>query len=153
MIEVVAHTIELHGTMVPKARPKFDGRGRRPRTYMPAGYRSCASSYRQQMRSAWRRDPFGTHRPLRVEVERVVKRPKRRPSWCPPAVWTSGRGIYCPISGGDTDNTAGTVMDAGNGVIWRDDAQIVVLLSSKRYAAADEKAGARVILRFWGVGL
>lgn len=47
----------------------------------------------------------------------------------------------------DVDNLAGAVMDALNGVLWRDDSQIVRLVVEKHLAAKGEFVGVEV--RTW----
>ena len=44
-------------------------------------------------------------------------------------------GRLMPATKPDCDNLAKTVLDALNGVLWLDDAQVVDLSVSKRYAA------------------
>lgn len=42
-------------------------------------------------------------------------------------------GILLPVSKPDVDNYAKTFMDALNGVIWKDDSQVVTLVAEKHY--------------------
>lgn len=77
--------------------------------------------------------------PLRVDVQFVLPRPqskifKRRPN--PRFFCGYGRNI---------DNLQKALFDALNGVAWRDDAQVAVVVASKVVAAPDECP--RVIVR------
>lgn len=58
--------------------------------------------------------------PLHVTVEFIVPR------------GTSVTRAF-PTVRGDLDNLLKSVLDAGNGVIWKDDAQIISLKASKLY--------------------
>lgn len=71
--------------------------------------------------------------PLRVEIRAIFPCPKsdhrkRRPR---PARWHTKQG-------GDVDNIAKAVLDAGNGVLWLDDAQVVQLEIGKMIAPQGE---------------
>ena len=58
-----------------------------------------------------------------------------------PAAWSAKRraealaGAVKPAVKPDVDNLSKTILDALNGVLWRDDAQVVDLHITKRYAA------------------
>ena len=58
-----------------------------------------------------------------------------------PAAWSAKRrqealaGTVKPAVKPDVDNLSKTILDALNGVLWRDDAQVVDLHVTKRYAA------------------
>lgn len=57
-----------------------------------------------------------------------------------PTSWSKKRqaaaidGVIVPISKPDADNVVKAVFDGLNGVVWRDDAQVVSLSVRKRYA-------------------
>jgi len=57
-----------------------------------------------------------------------------------PASWSkrkqeeARRGLLPHTSRPDVDNLGKLVMDAANGILWRDDAQLVLVTLSKRYA-------------------
>lgn len=59
--------------------------------------------------------------PLKVDLLFCVPKPKKPQN-------------EHPISRPDLDNFCKSVMDAGNGVIWLDDSQIVILTAQKVYA-------------------
>lgn len=152
MSDAAPFVLVLHGNHVPKARPKSSHQRGKTRHYMPANYRDCVSSYRQQMRSAWGRDPYPKHTPLRLEVKRYVQRPKSKPPWVPADVWSDGRAFFAPSGVGDFDNIAGTVADAGNGILWHDDCQVVIGWVAKVYMADDDPEGSRVVMSVVGTG-
>lgn len=47
----------------------------------------------------------------------------------------------------DADNLGKAALDAGNGVLWDDDSQVVRLVVEKRYAADEAPAGVVVVVR------
>lgn len=59
-----------------------------------------------------------------------------------PASWSkrkqeeARRGLLRHTSRPDVDNLGKLVMDAANGILWRDDSQLVLVTLSKRYAMA-----------------
>lgn len=50
----------------------------------------------------------------------------------------------------DADNLAKAILDACNGILWRDDAQLVQLAVEKLYAAGDESPHVAVTLEPYG---
>lgn len=105
---------------VPKARPRLSYRGRV--VYTPTKTKTF-------------------ERNIRLYAGQIYKEPKLE---CPLAV-----GVYCylrrpvsvkreyPAVKPDCDNFLKSVLDACNGVVWRDDAQIVDLVFQKRYATGN----------------
>ena len=67
-----------------------------------------------------------------------------------PASWSKARraralaGVEWHISKPDADNVAKAVLDACNGVVFRDDAQVVMLTATKQFS---ETPGVRVVIR------
>ena len=82
----------FHIALKPKARPR-SAEGKR--TYMPADYKKWIKEMRAQMAEHWTDHPLN-----KVNV-----------------LWVK---FYGPARS-DLDNLLGAVMDAGNGLIWRDD--------------------------------
>ncbi len=72
---------------------------------------------------------------LAVVVEFVMPRPKRLPKRLPTPPHT-----VTP----DVDKLARGLCDALTGVVWRDDAQVIDLHGTKRYAEVDEQPGAHI---------
>ena len=83
---------EFHIGLKPKARPRHVSGGP---SYMPADYKKWIKEMRAQMAEHWTEPP--------LPVVNVL--------WCK---------FYGPARS-DLDNLLGAVMDAGNGLIWRDD--------------------------------
>ena len=59
-----------------------------------------------------------------------------------PASWSQRKqrdalaGLHFPTTKPDTDNTVKAVFDGINGVVWKDDVQVVDLVLTKRYSAS-----------------
>jgi len=121
-------TIIIPGEMRGKGRPRFSVRGGHARAYTDAKtanaetwIRSCAVS-----QSGFK--PLDT--PLSVDIAITVEVPaswsrKKREKALAGEIWPTGKP--------DIDNAAKLVADALNGIIWKDDKQIVRLVASKRY--------------------
>ena len=67
-----------------------------------------------------------------------------------PASWSKAKraralaGVEWHTSKPDADNVAKAVLDACNGVVFRDDAQVVILIATKAFS---EEPGVRVVIR------
>ena len=67
-----------------------------------------------------------------------------------PASWSKAKraralaGAEWHTSKPDADNVAKAILDACNGVVFRDDAQVVVLIATKAFS---EEPGVRVVIR------
>ena len=111
----------ITGEPVAQGRPRFSTQGGRPRAYDPAKSRD----YKQYIRLAASQQ-MGTTPPLEgaLALGVCVYRPipksfsKRRRE-------AAGRGELRPITKPDLDNYVKAAKDALNGVVWRDDSQIV----------------------------
>jgi len=77
--------------------------------------------------------PVGVALSLEFALPRPTRLPKRR--------------VVPPTTKPDLDKLCRCVKDALTGVIWTDDAQVVTLTASKRYAAPDEMPGVVVCVR------
>lgn len=115
-------TINLDGWhAIPKKRPRVTSRG----TYMPAGYQDWKQETAYLMRQQYRAGPMLGH--VGVAIDIVAKRKPR----------------------GDIDNLAGAILDAGNGVMWGDDRQIVALAIVWLPPTDDMPEGIRLEVREW----
>ena len=106
---------------IPKKRPRVTSRG----TFMPAGYQDWKQETAFQMRQQYRHEPMQGH--VAVAIDIVAKRKPR----------------------GDIDNLAGAILDAGNGVLWTDDRQIVALAIVWLTPADELPEGIRLEVREW----
>ena len=127
-------TIIIHGT--PKAQPRVKAyrRGSHVGVYTPntadewkAQVIIAASAYRQR---------FDV--PVILEAEFYLPRPKNRKA-----------DMYCQAKP-DIDNLLKSTMDAlSQAGVWRDDAQVVAVVASKRYEQANHTVGA--VIRLEGI--
>jgi len=104
---------------VPKARARVVVKDGRARGYTPAK----TAEYEEYLSWLFKSEcpaPFEKGVPLRVELVCYLKKPKR----C--------KNEY-PVGRPDWDNLAKT-LDAGNGILWHDDSQIVTALVRKLWA-------------------
>jgi crossover junction endodeoxyribonuclease RusA len=73
--------------------------------------------------------------PLAVEINFVMPKPKSAPK---------GK-LFCDKKP-DIDKLVRSTFDSMTGVLYRDDAQIVKLITSKVYLTPDEPSGARILI-------
>lgn len=130
--------VTIPGEPVAQGRPRFSTRGGFPRAFDPPKSRSWKAEARAAMvvavvegqsvyRSGSLAFPKGV--PLNVSVLAVFSRPK-----------SAGKkpGRLLKVTRPDAENVAKAVLDAGTGVLWADDSQVVDLAVSKRHGAPDE---------------
>ena len=128
------------GTPVGKGRPRAARRGAGVVMFTPektADYESLvAATAGNAMRA---------HQLLDGPLEAVLE--MRFPV---PASWSKAKraralaGVEWHTSKPDADNVAKAVLDACNGVVFRDDSQIVILIATKAFS---EEPGVRVVIR------
>lgn len=120
--------LTIPGKCVAKARPRFTRSGR---VYTPAATAKYAKRVSDAATDAMAGEP-----PIAGPVEMIVH--VRLPV---PKSWSKGKrasaeqGGTRPIGKPDADNYAKNLMDACNGIVWLDDAQVVDLRCVKYYAA------------------
>ena len=113
-------------TPVPKGRPRFSRQGH---AYTPGKTRDYEEAVQFFMRSKYRGKPLEDA--LAVKMFFHLPRPK-----------SSKRRF--PVCRPDIDNFQKAIMDAGNGILWKDDSQIVHIIVSKIYAPGE--SGIRVVV-------
>lgn len=128
MIEIVVPSIP-----VAKPRPRSTSVNGFARTYTPVGGKvgSFIASVRLSASQVWNGPPL--EGPLRVDCTFVFPRPKNR-TWKNkpmPREWK--------VTKPDRDNLDKQILDALNGLLWRDDAQVVDGRLTKQIAAGDEQ--------------
>lgn len=112
---MAVHRFLFDVTPLAKGRPRFTRQGR---CYTPAATRSFEERLKQAAIFSWRKAPLTG--PLALKVTFSFPRPK------------SVKRPY-PVSRPDLDNYLKAALDALNGVLWVDDAQMVDILARKRY--------------------
>jgi len=119
----------IPGTPVAKGRPRFARRGKRIVTYTPAKTESYEAAVKLYAIQAMRGRTIITQ-PVAVSIGLFFE---------PPISWPKGKregalnDVWYPTST-DLDNTAKSLLDACNAVIWIDDKQVVELTVRKRYS-------------------
>ena len=132
-------TFQVLGTPVGKGRPKFARRGNFVQAYTPAK----TKTYEQQIADAARAamgDKLQTSEPVQVNLNVFVPIPA---SWSKTKRELAQKGVVYPTTKPDIDNVAKAVFDAMNGIVFRDDKQIVNQLVTKRYSD-NQRIDARV---------
>ena len=117
-------TFTLPGKPVPWARAR-----RRGKTYFMAPVVRRYHTALQRAAMVAIRDQMATG-PVVVTVEAVLPVP---PSWSKQKREDALRGLKRPTGRPDVDNYAKIVLDALNGIAWKDDAQVCELTATKRY--------------------
>ena len=125
-------TFQLHfmveGTPIGKGRPKFARRGNFVSTYTPAKTRNYEDIIKAAATEAMTEPPIET--PISVFVYIAVPVPvsysKKRKASCL-------LGIEKPVKKPDIDNVAKCFLDAMNGIVYKDDSQVVSLHVTKEY--------------------
>ncbi len=121
-------TARLYSTFIPmepkgKQRPKIVRRANSPFPVAITPDQTVMAENRVQGHVAgeWQRPPY--EGPLQVQIvvrlQKPASKPKKRPCW--------------PTGKPDSDNYAKLLLDALNGVVWRDDSQVCRLFVEKVY--------------------
>ena len=139
------------GAPVGKGRPRAARRGAGVVMFTPektAGYEALvAAAASNAMRAE--AGPLFTG-PLEAVLEMRIPIPA---SWSKAHKAAALAGTELPTSKPDIDNVAKAILDACNGVVFRDDAQVVMLVATKAFS---DEPGVRVVIREcanakWGV--
>ena len=130
------------GTPVGKGRPRAARRGAGVVMFTPektAGYEALvAATASNAMRAE--AGPLFTG-PLEAVLEMRFPVPA---SWSKAKRARALAGVEWHTSKPDADNVAKAILDACNGVVFRDDAQVVMLIATKAFS---EEPGVRVVIR------
>lgn len=121
----------IPGTPVAKGRPRISVRYGVARAYTPAK----TVSFEKTVAAAGRRaiGPAGapSEKPLSLLVEIYLPIP---PSWPKRKQESAALGQMRPTSRPDIDNYLKAILDGLNGIVWRDDSQIVRVTACKAYS-------------------
>lgn len=126
-------SVRIDGPPTAKGRPRFTRMGR---AFTPAKTRQAEGYIRHQI--VEQAGMLRLEGPLRVTVACFMAVPG---SWSKLKQAQALTGAVHHIGRPDLDNLAKAVLDAANGYLWCDDAQIVALVLSKSYA---ERPGVRL---------
>lgn len=119
------------GQPVPKGRPKFARRGKGVVAYTPAK----TAAYETQVQHA-AAAAMGDRPPTAGPVKLVVSLALQVPaSWSKKRRAMALTGLICATKKPDADNVLKGLKDGCNGIVWRDDAQVVSIELSKAYGA------------------
>lgn len=121
----------VDGIAVPKQRPRISGRTaytpKKTRDYEERVRRSFLSSYCGPV------PIFEKGTAVKACIRVIQQIPK---SWSNSKHLKAQQGLIMPTSrNGDLDNIAKSILDALNGIIYEDDAQVTLLMISKEYGA------------------
>lgn len=123
-------TFHVPGVPVAKGRARITTRGGKVRSFTPPktvafeGLVSLAAE--RAMDGA---DPIVGPVHLALYVQLPIPQ-----SWSGKKKLAALSGTLQPCSRPDLDNYIKSVCDGGNGILWRDDSQVVLLTATKRYA-------------------
>jgi Holliday junction resolvase RusA-like endonuclease len=120
-------TMRFNGQLPGKGRPRFDRRT--GRAYTPTQTRVAEADLAYGLRQSWHGPPLEGA----VVVTAVI-------SVAMPASWSAKRKAAAlgepAVCKPDIDNVIKLIADAGNGLVWADDKQIVTLSVHRSYADA-----------------
>lgn len=127
---MIRKSFTVLGPVVAKQRPKFAKRGNFTTTYTP----DKTTNYENLVKLTYQNEHgnfmFDKEKPLKVTITVVREIPK---SFTNKKIELAINGFIRPITRGDVDNYAKTILDALNGIAYHDDAQVTDLEVFKRY--------------------
>ena len=128
---IATKKIIIEGEIVPKGRPRFTGTGGIKRAVTPQKTRAFERFVkivaRQQCKEAF-------EGPVRVKIV-IYKAPPK--SWSNIKKEKAISGQIAATAKPDIDNYGKSILDALNGIAWRDDSYIIELSQRKEYANKD----------------
>jgi Holliday junction resolvase RusA-like endonuclease len=124
---MIAFTI--HGEATAKGRPKFSTRGGFARAYTPKKTQDAEYNFQAQAVQYKPSSPLTGPLVLTLKFYRAKGIPSTKKG-----LESALRGDIRPIKKPDIDNLSKLVMDAMNGIFWKDDAQVVEKHSYKHYS-------------------
>lgn len=117
------------GQPVPKARPKFARRGKGVVAYTPAKT-ACYEALVQRSAVVAMAGRAPTARPVKLVVCLSLQIPA---SWSKKRQALAAAGTIRATKKPDADNVLKGLKDGCNGIVWKDDAQVVAIELSKAY--------------------
>lgn len=122
-------SFEIPGVPVAQGRPRFSTRGGFMKAYDPEKSRR----YKQHVQNVAKK--YAPEEPLSgpLEVRLVFYRPMLK-SFSKKREQEARDGLYRPTTRPDIDNHIKSVLDGLNGLVFKDDAQIITLIAEKYYS-------------------
>jgi Holliday junction resolvase RusA-like endonuclease len=135
-------TIIIPGDAVSRPRQRVGVIAGKARTFTDGKHPIHA--YKAAIKLAWNATEAGPIAgPVTMRIEAVFTRPQAK-------VWkTKPMPSYPHTIKPDCDNVAKSVMDALNGIAYRDDSQVFMVTVTKRVAAGDEQPRTEVHVESW----
>lgn len=123
-------SFEIPGQPVAKGRPRFVRRGNHVAAYTPEKTQSYENLVKLAAANAMKGvDP--ANGPIHLEVWLGMQIPA---SWSKLRQRSASDGLIRPTKKPDADNVLKAIKDGCNGIVWRDDAQVVKIELSKHYS-------------------
>lgn len=135
--------IRIPGPPVAQGRPRAFQRGGKVRMYDPAKSRAWKALAQVHYQAARKRPAPLFRGPLAVTVQAFFPRPK---DWSASSR-EEGRSTAHKLTRPDCDNIAKAALDAGNGVLWADDAQVAELIVRKWVCYSGQEPFVEVTVR------
>lgn len=123
----------IEGSPVAKGRPRFSNRGGFAKAYTPAKTRNAEAEVIVRCINAMKiaGNDRPTENPLKISIFFDMPIPK---SFSKKKVEACLRCEIFPTTRPDLDNMAKTYLDAMNGIVYKDDSQIIELNVKKKYS-------------------
>lgn len=135
---MIGKELFIQGEPVPKARPRMMKTGH---VYTPRATETAELVIRARWREAHGSEP--TTAPVKVCIIFTYRAPKSWPKW----KRLQAEGNRLPkITKPDADNLVKTVLDALNGLAYKDDSQVYSVIARKCYTSRDEDAGTAILV-------
>lgn len=121
--------LTIPGVVHPKGRPRFSNQGGFTRTYTPKKTRDYEALVKYHALQLNTSEPLTEAIEVDISVHKV-----------PPKSWSKKKqkealdGVIKPVTKPDIDNYVKAILDSLNGVLFKDDNQIVSLTVKKVYA-------------------
>jgi Holliday junction resolvase RusA-like endonuclease len=121
----------IPGTPIAKGRPRFSTAGRFPRAFTPAKTSNYEAWVKMCAVEAMAGQPLIAG-PVKLSLNMYFEVPSSWPKWKREAAVTDA---LRPTGRPDTGNVLKAIEDALNGIVWKDDSQVVEVDCCKAYDA------------------
>ncbi len=123
------YIFDYRGKIKPKERPRMGKWG----VFTPRSTVKSENDLVLQFKRIYK-DVVPSENPIKLVFNLTIKPPK---SWNKIKTKMALDGLLLPTAKPDIDNILKTILDAFNGVIYKDDSQVVEIMIKKEYGIAD----------------